>query len=138
MEGFDYPWLHQGFLVRFYLGFTWFRSRIKPINANDLTKNLVSLGRRDSPLAPLLRIRNWLPDLPLKQGHVGSSPIGGTNIRTSNRLRKRCNEREQGISPMTLLMFNWCRGVVGNIPDCHSGDCGFDPRGHRKQSKVID
>ena len=30
------------------------------------------------------------------------------------------------------LSLHWCGGVVGNIPDCHSGDCGFDPRAHRQ------
>ena len=25
----------------------------------------------------------------------------------------------------------WGRGVIGNMPDCRSGDCGFDARGPR-------
>ena len=70
---------------------------------------------------------------------AGSSPAPATKNRNSVRIVLSSNGRipdfgsGRGGSNPPGTTTNRGGGVIGNMPDCHSGDCGFDPRASRDE-----
>ncbi len=104
-------------------------------NANDLTNNLVSLGRRESPLAPFLFGATGQALLPLKEKVMGSSPIRGTKGDTWWLVAGPIQLVIMGSIPISSTNGALVKLVI--MPPCHGGVHGFESRTYRKQSKVI-